>query len=77
MIEIRVEIYSLSEKLPEIRKLVYAKYDVENGNWFPVRLMRYETPPHIYYWQDLTEPEAADQMPFNKYTHWLELPTEL
>ncbi len=77
MNEIRVKIYPLSEKLPEIRKLVYAKYAVENGNWFPVRLMREEAPPHIYYWQDLTEPEDNDEVQLNSFTHWLELPTTL
>ncbi len=77
MIEKRVEIYSLSEKIPELRKLVYAKYNAENGNWFPVRLMKDDNESPPYYWQDLTEPEGDDEVSFERFTHWLELPTNL
>lgn len=77
MVEIKLKIYSVSEKLPELRKLVYAKYAAAEGNWFPVRLMEDKSLPLAYYWQDLTEPENDDEVSFERFTHWLELPTKL
>ncbi len=74
MIKKTIIIFPITERYPELGKLVYAKYNVADGNWFPVRLFYDNTLDKPFYWQDLTEPEGNDEVAFECFTHWYEIP---